>query len=562
MSETKHSTYILVVDDEDIVVSLVRDALEDEGYHIDTASNGTSALKIITENQIDLLITDIRMSPMDGIELSRRAREFSPDLNIIFMTGYANLNSAKDAIKHGAVDYILKPFELAEIRQSVAKAVEKIQQAATQKNSASQLDRLTDLSQMLYEVGDCKSLVRISLRFAMIQFEATCGSILYWNSSRTDFRLISIENGQTSETTLIEQPLVEVLSHLDASQFHQPLMIESLDDHPLGHLATNPEIGCTLFPEWQQDDKMQIVAIPVSRTDSLYGIFTLGVVKGTVDVEPANLKLMSIMASQLALSLENVFLLEETQTAYSRLKQLQDETIQLEKMAARGEISAEIGHELNNFLGVVAGNLSLLEFQMQKQNYDQLSKYTTVMNENIEKIKKFTANLMDLRPIASQKEIISVNQLLAEVIDYLRPQKRFSGVDIQFQPSGQDILFKADSTHVQQLLYNLLNNAADATADRPTREIKVSLHPEPIGQAFVLAIEDTGVGIDKELLQKAFVEKFTTKPTGHGFGLLVCKRIIDGHDGKLTVNSVKDQGTSISIEFPMARIDKPITAGV
>ena len=231
-------------------------------------------------------------------------------------------------------------------------------------------------------------------------------------------------------------------------------------------------------------------------------------------------------------------------------------------MAARGEISAEIGHELNNFLGVVAGNLSLLEFQMQKQNYDQLSKYTTVMNDNIEKIKKFTANLMDLRPIASEKEIISVNHLLGEVIDYLKPQKRFTGVDIQLVPSPREILFKADSTHIQQLLYNLLNNAADATADRPTREITVSLQPEPDDQQFVLTIRDTGVGIDTELLQKAFSEKFTTKPTGHGFGLLVCKRIIDGHDGKLTIDSVKDQGTTISMLFPMARIDSPVAAGV
>ena len=79
---------ILVVDDEAIVVSLVRDALEDEEYDILTASSGQEALDILSHEQLHLLVTDIRMPNMDGIELVRRARERQPDLGIIFMTGY------------------------------------------------------------------------------------------------------------------------------------------------------------------------------------------------------------------------------------------------------------------------------------------------------------------------------------------------------------------------------------------------------------------------------------------------------------------------------------------
>jgi heterodisulfide reductase subunit A len=96
---------IVVADDEEIVLSLLRDTLEDEGHAIEVAANGPEALKLIEASPPDLIITDIRMPHMDGIELASRARQLCPDLVVIFMTGYADLNSAKDAIKQGAFEY-------------------------------------------------------------------------------------------------------------------------------------------------------------------------------------------------------------------------------------------------------------------------------------------------------------------------------------------------------------------------------------------------------------------------------------------------------------------------
>ena len=93
-SESKRLN-IVVADDEEIYLSLVRDALEDERYNVRTASSAQDALKIIETEEINLIITDIRMPQMDGIELIKRAREINPHLMAIFMTGYANLNSAK-----------------------------------------------------------------------------------------------------------------------------------------------------------------------------------------------------------------------------------------------------------------------------------------------------------------------------------------------------------------------------------------------------------------------------------------------------------------------------------
>ena len=547
-----NSINIIVVDDEDIVLSLVRDALEDDGFHVETASNGAEALDLAQTMRVDLIITDIRMPKMDGNELVRRIREQQPDVAVIFMTGYANLNSAKDAIKQGAFDYILKPFELNEIRQAVQKAVERINREAQAKNSDKQLDQLTDLHQMLFTAGDKKSLVTASLKFAMGHCESTSGSIIFWDSKKVNFTLVSIDGDESSEVQLPTDLMFRALDSLYLWEFQQPLIVRTIDEHPLYKANPDPALEQFIFPPWKKN-KHAMVIMPVSRSYATYGLLMIGGDENSSTLTEGNLKFLTITAYQLGMSLENLELLEETQQAYSKLKGLQDETIQLEKMATRGEMSAEIGHELNNFLGVVAGNLSLLEFQLGKKNYAELEKYVKAMTDNIEKIKKFTANLMDLRPISSKKEIVYFDKLITEVIDYLKPLKRFRDVAIDLEPIAHELPFEADTVHIQQVLYNMFNNAADATDGCETRKITVSTGMNGSGDSFRITIRDTGVGIDPAHLEKAFKEKFTTKEHGHGFGLLVCKRIIDSHDGKLHVESEPGKGTAISIDFPIKK---------
>jgi signal transduction histidine kinase len=159
---------------------------------------------------------------------------------------------------------------------------------------------------------------------------------------------------------------------------------------------------------------------------------------------------------------------------------------------------------------------------------------------------------MDLRSISSSKEVVYFDRLITEVIEYLQPQKRFRDVEIVTSGQFDAIPFDADATQIQQLLYNLFHNAADALVSRDIRQIKVSVELLREQDSFKVGIEDTGVGFDPELLSKAFHEKFTTKDSGHGFGLVVCKRIIDNHGGELSVESSPGEGTCISITFPLA----------
>ncbi len=116
---------ILVVDDEIGIRQSLKKILEKEGYEVLTASNGEEAFKVIRSEAVDLLISDIRMAGMDGLELLKVCKSVSPYTEVIMITGYASVDTAVDSMKQGAYDYITKPFKKADIVKAVQKAIEK-----------------------------------------------------------------------------------------------------------------------------------------------------------------------------------------------------------------------------------------------------------------------------------------------------------------------------------------------------------------------------------------------------------------------------------------------------
>jgi len=557
MKRTQGHTYrVLVVDDENIVLSFVRDALEDEECEVVTSLSGEEALEHASTGDFNLILSDIRMPAMDGIELVRRIREKTPDIAVIYMTGYANLNSAKDAIKQGAIDYIMKPFELAEIRQAVRNAIQK-QRASVEFSSTRKLQSLTDLNDILFGAGDRKTLIVSSLKFAMMHQQSVFGSVLYHDAEKDQYLHVSIMDEITQETMLEGEPLTSCLESLGKTQFREPAVVRCLEEHPIYQQRPDPRLKAYLIPDWMTEE-LAMIAVPIVRTDTFHGMLILGFESDTIKLTGTALQFLAITANQLAVTLENLSLLEQTREAFARLKELQDETIELETMAARGQTSAEIGHELNNFLGVIAGSISLLDNHLKNENYGVLDRYVRTITETIEKVRVFTANLMDARPVSSEKEVINFDALLREVVEYLIPQKRFRDVSINIIENPENVRFKANPTQIQQLLHNLFNNAADATQDKGNGQIEVAVNTISEESAFTFTLKDNGVGIDTEQLKKAFVERFTTKPTGHGFGLVVCQRIIEHHGGVLSVDSVVGEGTSITVRFPLAcQVEEP-----
>jgi diguanylate cyclase (GGDEF)-like protein len=141
---------ILVVDDEEITRQLLLDFLGDVGYQIETAASGEEALNKIRQTPFDLVITDVRMPGMSGIDLIQSVNDGNLDTCFLVITGYASLDTAITAIKSGAYDYITKPFNLDELRIIVERAVERqfLLREAKQKEYYRELSILDGLTQV------------------------------------------------------------------------------------------------------------------------------------------------------------------------------------------------------------------------------------------------------------------------------------------------------------------------------------------------------------------------------------------------------------------------------
>jgi DNA-binding response OmpR family regulator len=125
MSTNPEDALILVVDDEGAIRYSVTKTLERVGYQVMTASSGEEALEIMAQHDFDVVVTDIRMPGISGVDLLARIKEQSPDAIVILMTGYASLGTAVESLRLGAHDYLIKPSTSEDIRESVSRGVER-----------------------------------------------------------------------------------------------------------------------------------------------------------------------------------------------------------------------------------------------------------------------------------------------------------------------------------------------------------------------------------------------------------------------------------------------------
>lgn len=119
----ENKIYILIVDDDMIVRESMSNWLQEEGYAVDTSEDGLSGLEKIKANNYDLAVVDIKMPGMDGIELLKLSKEIYPDLPILVMTAYASVDTAVQAMKDGAFDYIVKPFDPENVSHIIRRSV-------------------------------------------------------------------------------------------------------------------------------------------------------------------------------------------------------------------------------------------------------------------------------------------------------------------------------------------------------------------------------------------------------------------------------------------------------
>ncbi len=546
---------ILVVDDEEIMLKFACDALRSQGHQVAGALSAQDALKKVKEEKYDFILTDIKMPEMDGVELIKAVHKINPTMGALFMTGYASLDTAKEAIQEGVYDYILKPFDLHEIRNAVANAIRK-RRKTWDDARGQELSRLSDLHKILYTAGDRKGLLKWSLGFALMQCNLNVGSIIFWNEKTSELEFFLC---QDFANNLFEETKIEIDEEKirEWSQIENLLEAKNLQEHPVFYQLHNLYPKVTLFNDIFQEG-YKVTSIPIRKGKWTCGLLSLKRSSAPGRFSGADLKLLTIIAIQTAISLENLSLLEESRRSYRELECLQEQLIELESMAAKGRASAEIGHELNNYLTIIMGNFELLNMSINKgegkhlDDLVSLHKYINVIGANLEKTKKFVDGLLDFSPLKSEKAKCDINELIEKTLLFVSPQNRFKNINFKKELKEKIPPSVIDSGQIQQVLYNLLNNAADATGKRIGEGgiITVGTDCDKKEKMIHILVKDTGKGMSEGEAKRIFKGGFTTKKGGHGIGLSICKKIIDNHKGTIEVESKLDQGTTFRIKLP------------
>ncbi|HSB29438.1 MAG TPA: sigma-54 dependent transcriptional regulator [Pyrinomonadaceae bacterium] len=178
--------HILIVDDEMIVRESLGNWFRDEGYHADVAASAKEALEKLATNSWDVFLLDIRMPGIDGLELQRKIKEAHQDATIIIMTAYASVESAVEAMKHGAYDYIIKPFDPDDLEHTVRKALETKRLVAENQQLRTKIDELNLLHEI---IGTSNATHRLLEQVAMVSSSDT--SVLIRGESGTGKELIA-----------------------------------------------------------------------------------------------------------------------------------------------------------------------------------------------------------------------------------------------------------------------------------------------------------------------------------------------------------------------------------
>lgn len=204
---------LLIVDDEKIALKSLLHIMKKEGHEVVGTHSGSNALKLIDEKEFDVVLTDLRMEKVDGMQILKRCRELYPDIEVVMITGYATVQSATEAMKKGAYDYITKPFKLDEVRRVVREAIEKVKLKKENAQLREQIEKYEGKVKIITQDANMQRLLDTAKQIAptdcnvLVSGESGTGKELFarsihFHSNRAEGPFFAINCGAFTEELL------------------------------------------------------------------------------------------------------------------------------------------------------------------------------------------------------------------------------------------------------------------------------------------------------------------------------------------------------------------------
>jgi signal transduction histidine kinase len=254
-----------------------------------------------------------------------------------------------------------------------------------------------------------------------------------------------------------------------------------------------------------------------------------------------------------------LLIIKDQNREYIRLQKMTQALISSERMAAKGDMAAEVAHEINNYLQVLSGRTQLLLMRATRAGDEAMKGDAEIIRQQVSRMSALAKGLLDFSHKGVQLRAFDLDKLVVDTVDFVRPQNLFDRVELVTEVEAGAGEVQADPGQLQQVLINLLRNAAQAIREAaPSPEeihgrIEVRTATGRKGTVRI-SVTDNGPGFSVESAAHVFEPGFTTKDDGHGYGLATCYRILQNHGGKITVQSEPGRGATFVLEFPRGMV--------
>ncbi|MGD8985551.1 MAG: response regulator [Desulfobacteraceae bacterium] len=505
--DRNEKTKILLIDDEESIRRLLSISLGQKGYQAITAEDGEKGIELFRQERPEIVLTDIKMPDIDGLEVLRQVKALDPEAQVIVITGHGDMESAIEALKLEASDFLNKPIRDEALMIAIKRAQDVLWMRRKLKEYTGNLEvKVKDATEELREVYDFqKNLIESSID-AIIGIDRE-GTILIFNEAAE--RLM----GYTSE---------EVIGHRHITQIYHPF-----------------EVAREIKKQMYDPDRGAVGRVEDLEVEVL-----------CKDGDRVPIRLSATLLYKDGEEIGSVGFFQDLR----KIKLLQKELIERERLSAVGQTVAGMAHYIKNILNGLEGGIYMVNTGLKKDKQPLLTKGWGMVQNNVAKISDLVMDMLSYsREREPELESCSPNDIAQDVFDLMDEKAKKSRVKLvkDFDPSI-DICF-LDPAGLHRGLLNLVTNAIDACIFDGDKEKdwSVIIKTQKGKDEIRFHVTDNGMGMTKEIQEKIFERFFTTKGSkGSGFGLLVTQKTIEEHGGRVSFESDPGKGTTFSLHLP------------
>ncbi len=506
---------VLLIDDEEGIRRVMTIALEDAGFEVAAAESGGRGLALCGEFGPQIVITDIRMPGMDGIEVLKAVKGRYPRTEVIVVTAFGEMELAISALQHDASDFITKPLDDNALSVALRRAQERWRIREQVRDYTSFLEQgWAETTQELMETfAFQRNLIESSMDGILGLDEK--GRVVIFNRS-------------------LEQMLgygkKEVLHSADLSRFFPAGADRALkeaigtDDHGGPNRLSLYETN--LLEKGGKQVPVQVSAVVLDEDGRTSGLVLF------------------------IRDLREIRRLEREMADQARI-------LHQDKMMSLGRLAASVVHEINNPLAGILNYLRLMQKilgrgSLSENDRQRFVDYLQIVEQETGRCSQIVSGLLTFsRKTPPARAAVSVPDLVRRCLLLSRHRLELSHIALSVEIEDRLPNIEGDANQLQQCIINLVFNAIDAMADGGRLTLGAALDKEP-GQV-VVSVSDSGPGIPPEILPKIFEPFFTTKKEGYGVGLGLSTvfGIMQDHKGRVEVDSRPGKGTTFRLVFPV-----------